>query len=94
MSAAADQLDLFNEPPSKAQENKSPLIGARGGTAKPVRMRRGSAKINPEPGPHLRGLRCSACGTHRGWLSREAHRFAAEAAKKFGRPPGPIAIRT
>jgi hypothetical protein len=94
MSAAADQLDLFSEPLSNAEENQSPLIGLAVQLPSLCACGAVPAKIEAGRGPHLASLRCSACGTHRGWLSREAHRFVAEAAKKFGRPPGPIVIRT
>jgi hypothetical protein len=53
-----------------------------------------TAGIEAGRGPHLASLRCSACGKHRGWMSREAHRFIAEVAQKFGRPTGPIVVRT
>jgi hypothetical protein len=94
MSAAADQLDLFSEPPSKAEENQSPLFGLTVQLSSSCTCGTVSAKIEVGCGPHLAGLRCSACGVHRGWLSREAHRFVAEVAKKFGRPSSPIVIRT
>jgi hypothetical protein len=52
-----------------------------------------TAGIEAGRGPHVAGLRCSACGKHRGWMSHEAHRFITAVAQKFGRPAGPIVVR-
>jgi hypothetical protein len=90
----ANQLDLF-VPSAKAEANYiTPRAGLAVQLPSPCRCGAGSAEIELGRGPHLAGLRCIACGKHRGWMSREAHRFIVEVVKKFGRPSSPIVIRT
>ena len=51
------------------------------------------AAIHPGRGPHAAELRCSDCGTRRGWLPREAHTFLNQMAARFGAPSEPIILR-
>jgi hypothetical protein len=82
------QPDLFKA------ETSTPLVGLSVQLPGQCQCGAVSAEITAGHGPHAAGLRCAACGKQRGWLSREAHRFVAEVASKFGRPPGPIVVRT
>src|SRR6266511_2393672 len=45
------------------------------------------------PGPHAYGLRCSACGRHRGWLPKAAVAFIREIIRTVGVPDGPLIYR-
>ena len=49
--------------------------------------------IGPGRGPHAAEMRCKNCEQHRGWLSRETHRFIAETISRFGCPTTPIKVR-
>jgi hypothetical protein len=49
--------------------------------------------IGPGAGPHVASLRCKSCDRHRGWLSRESHRFINETVNRFGCTTEPIKVR-
>lgn len=42
---------------------------------------------------HAAALRCSKCGRHRGWLSRQGFEFLTNLAQRFGAPAEPIILR-
>src|SRR5215470_8800060 len=50
------------------------------------------AEIHPGKGPHAGELRCIACGSHRGWLSKVAADWLHAVIRKFGWPTKPIRI--
>jgi hypothetical protein len=51
------------------------------------------ATVHSGRGPHAAELRCYDCGTHRGWMSAEAHTFINQIAARFGAPTEPIILR-
>jgi len=82
------QLDLL-------PETNSPLFGLQ------VRIERQKAccdqpdiaNIGRDAGPHFGELRCSSCGRHRGWLSKQTASMIEEIINKFGKPEEPIVFR-
>jgi hypothetical protein len=51
------------------------------------------AIIGPGKAQHAAELRCETCGTHCGWLRREALDFLTDLARRFGAPAEPIILR-
>jgi hypothetical protein len=51
------------------------------------------AMIGISAGPHFAELKCTACGAHRGWLSKRTAEMIEAIITKFGRPAEPIVIR-
>ena len=45
-------------------------------------------------GPHHARIDCSACGTHRAWMSGATFNFLGTVIDQFGRPIEPILIST
>jgi hypothetical protein len=88
-----DELDMFGAPSTK-EACTTPLAGLTVQMPSACPCGSAVATIEPGRGPHLAGLRCTHCDRHRGWMSRETHRFVTEIAAKFGRPSGRIVVRT
>jgi hypothetical protein len=51
------------------------------------------ATISRGVGEHFAELKCSACGTHRGWLSKRTAEMIEAIINKFGAPTEPIVMR-
>lgn len=51
------------------------------------------AVVGPGKAPHAAELRCENCGTHRGWLPREAFNILTETLARFGASGEPIILR-
>jgi hypothetical protein len=76
-------------------DNTSPLCGLS------VKIERATAccaqpdiaTIGSGAGPHFAELKCTACGAHRGWLSKRTTGMIEAIVKQFGRPTEPIVIR-
>jgi hypothetical protein len=99
------QMDLFPETipaPAEPPPSASPLFGLK------VRIERkdaagncdvtcqcGSriATLGSSAGPHEARITCDNCGTHRGWISREAANGILELIEHFGVPDTPIVFR-
>jgi len=83
------QIDMFGAP------DANPIIGLAAKMPSPCRQ---CGSINATikstgTGPHHGSLRCQ-CGQFRGWLSKQTYGFVTAAIKEFGKPTGPILIRT
>jgi hypothetical protein len=50
------------------------------------------AIIGDGRGPHAAELRCTACGAHRGWLSKSTYEFLLETVQRFGVSAEPFVI--
>ena len=85
---APQQLDLL-------PDSISPLFGLQ------VKIERGTvccdqpdiATIARGSGPHYAELRCTACGRHRGWLSKQTASAIEAIINQFGAPTEPIILR-
>jgi hypothetical protein len=86
------QRDLFG---SKA-ESDNPIVGVTATLPdRPCRQCGDIAAVieSTGKGPHHGSLRCD-CGQFRGWLRKETYDFVTASIKQFGKPTGPITIRT
>lgn len=48
----------------------------------------------PGAGPHAAALSCPHCHRNGGWLPKEAAAFVTATIKEFGRPTGPVIVRS
>ena len=92
MTKPAHQPDLFRQPvePLPPRDRTHGLL-----VRTPTPCRCGAELGGDRTGEamHAASLVCAECGTHRGWLSHESHRFLTEIVDKFGRPTEPIVLR-
>jgi hypothetical protein len=85
------ETDLFGH--EVEPQAADPVIGLAVDLQQQCRCGAYIAVIGPGKGPHLASLHCQACEKHRGWVSRESHRFISETIRLFGRPTAPIKVQ-
>jgi hypothetical protein len=81
-------MDLFGH--EADPQHTGPLVGLIVDLQQQCKCGAYVAVIGPSKGLHSASLRCQSCGEHRGWLSRQTHRFLTKTTEQFGRPTDPI----
>lgn len=87
------QLDLFRAVSGPPLPPGDPTHGLMVRLPTACRCGETLAVVGSGSGPHAASATCTACGTHRSWLSHLTHDFLAKLISKFGRPTEPIVLR-